>query len=86
MKLKDTLEETFSALLSNKSRTGLTVLGIVIGIGSVIAMVSVGQGATNDIESNIESMGSNLITVQPSFQRGAGQIVMKSGPGFLVQY
>jgi len=53
MKLSDTLEETFIALSSNKARTGLTILGIVIGISSVIVMVSVGQGATTSIQTSI---------------------------------
>ncbi len=72
MIVSDLFRETYSALLSNKARSGLTVLGIVIGIGSVIAMVSVGQGSTASIESSIQSLGSNLLMVSPSFQRGVG--------------
>ncbi|MCX6764857.1 MAG: ABC transporter permease [Candidatus Nealsonbacteria bacterium] len=62
----------------NKVRSGLTVLGIVIGIGSVVAMVSIGQGAQGQIQSNIESIGSNLILISPSFQRGVGTEVRSS--------
>jgi putative ABC transport system permease protein len=76
MLITDLLQETYSAVLANKLRSGLTILGIVIGIGSVIAMISIGQGAANSIEANIEAMGSNLITVSPGFQRVAGQLVM----------
>jgi len=72
MKTKDILQETFSALRSNKIRTGLTMLGIVIGIASVIAMVAVGQGASNSVSSSIESMGANLIMVNPGAQRTFG--------------
>ncbi len=72
MIVSDIFQETYSALLSNKARSGLTVLGIVIGIGSVIAMISVGQGSTASIESSIQSLGSNLLMVSPSFQRGVG--------------
>ena len=74
MKLIDTLEETFLALTSNKARTGLTILGIVIGISSVIVMVSVGQGATLSIQTSIESTGSNLLMITPGALRtfGAG--------------
>ena len=72
MKLKDLIKETFSALLSNKVRTSLTMLGIIIGIGSVIAMVSIGQGAQATIESSIQSIGSNLIMVTPGSQMGVG--------------
>jgi putative ABC transport system permease protein len=72
MKLKDVITETFSALLANKVRTSLTMLGIIIGIGSVIAMVSIGQGAQATIESSIQSIGANLIMVTPGSQRSIG--------------
>ena len=72
MIVSDLLHETYTALSANKVRSGLTILGIVIGIGSVIAMVSIGQGAQGQIQSSIESIGSNLILVMPSFQRGVG--------------
>ncbi len=66
--------------MANKARSGLTILGIVIGIGSVIAMVSIGQGVQSSITSSIESLGSNLIMVQPGTQRGVGSQV-SSGRG-----
>jgi len=72
MTIADIFEETYEALSANKARSGLTILGIVIGIGSVIAMVSIGQGAQGTIQSNIESIGSNLIIVMPGAQRGPG--------------
>ncbi|MFH1789807.1 MAG: ABC transporter permease [bacterium] len=80
MKLEDLLEETFSALTVNKMRSGLTILGIVIGIASVIAMVSVGQGVKGSIEASIQSIGSNLIMVMPGAPRGVGMQV-SSGRG-----
>ncbi len=81
MKTLDLFQETQSALLLNKVRSGLTALGIVIGIGSVIAMVSIGQGAQGTIEANIESIGSNLVIVMPGAQRGVG-FQVSSGRGF----
>ncbi len=66
----DLLKETIRSLTGNKARSGLTILGIVIGIASVIAMVSIGQGAKNTINSSIEAIGSNLIIVMPGSQRG----------------
>ncbi len=72
MKINDLLQETYSAITVNKARSGLTVLGIVIGIGSVIALTAVGQGAQNSITSNIQSIGSNLIMVQNGAQRTGG--------------
>lgn len=75
MKTFDLTQETYSALMANKARSGLTILGIIIGIASVIAMISIGQGAQNSIQSSIQSIGSNLIIVMPGAQ---------SGPGFQV--
>jgi len=73
MKFQDILQETYTALSANKARSGLTILGIVIGIGSVIAMVSIGQGASGQIQSSIEGLGSNLLTVSPGVaQQGSG--------------
>ncbi len=74
MLITDLFEETYFAISANKVRSGLTILGIVIGIGSVIAMISIGQGATGSIETSIQSMGSNLITVSPGFQRSFSQV------------
>ena len=74
MLITDLFEETYLAVFANKARSGLTILGIVIGIGSVIAMISIGQGAAGSIESSIQSMGSNLITVMPGFQRSFSQV------------
>ncbi len=80
MKISDILEETYSSITVNKMRSGLTILGIVIGIGSVIAMVSIGQGAQGSIESSIQSIGSNLILVMPGAQRGPG-VQVSAGRG-----
>ena len=74
MLITDLFKETYLAVSANKTRSGLTILGIVIGIGSVIAMISIGQGATGSIEENIQSMGSNLLTVMPGFQRSFSQV------------
>jgi len=70
--LRDLFKETIWSLAGNKVRSGLTILGIIIGIGSVIAMVAIGQGAQSSIESSIESIGSNLILVMPGSQRVGG--------------
>lgn len=80
MKIADLFEETFFALTANKVRSSLTMLGIVIGIGSVIAMVAVGQGAQNSVQNSIQSIGSNLILITPGAQRGAG-VSVSAGRG-----
>lgn len=60
------------ALLTSKLRTGLAVLGIVIGIAAVITLISLGQGGQEAISASIESLGSNLITVMPGAQESGG--------------
>ncbi len=80
MKIQDIFQETYFALSANKARSGLTILGIVIGIGSVIAMVSIGQGAQGTIEASIQSIGSNLVLVMPGAQRSAG-VQVSAGRG-----
>ncbi len=72
MRITDQLAEIYLGVSSNKVRSGLTMLGIVIGIASVIAMLSIGQGAKSQIESSIQSIGSNLLLVMPGMQRAVG--------------
>lgn len=55
----------WKALLRNKIRTFLTMLGIIIGVAAVITMVSIGEGSKQSIRSQLSSMGSNMITVRP---------------------
>ncbi len=74
MKIADLFEEVYSAISMNKVRSGLTMLGIVIGIGSAVALVSIGQAAQKQIESSIQSIGSNLIMVTPGFSAGGGNV------------
>ncbi len=64
--------EAVSTLTLNKLRTGLATLGIVIGIGSVIALISLGQASQQAIQSQIQSLGANLLTVQPGAIRQGG--------------
>ncbi|OHA90785.1 MAG: hypothetical protein A2665_00720 [Candidatus Zambryskibacteria bacterium RIFCSPHIGHO2_01_FULL_46_30] len=80
MNLNDILQETYTALVANKTRSILTMLGIIIGIGSVIAMISLGQGASGSITSSIQGLGSNLLTIVPgAIEPGRGQV--SSGRG-----
>ena len=57
--------ESFTTLTLNKVRTGLAMLGIIIGIGSVIALISLGQATQQSIQNQIQSLGANLLTIQP---------------------
>lgn len=70
--LFETLSTAFEALMLNKMRTALASLGIVIGIGAVIAMVSLGQSSQKAVEMQIQSLGSNLLTVIPGSQVSGG--------------
>ena len=72
MKTADLLQETYFAVTTNKARSGLTILGIVIGIGSVIAMISIGQGTQVSIKERIQSIGSNLLMIYPGAKFGVG--------------
>lgn len=62
----------FSSIVSNKMRSLLTMLGIIIGVAAVIALMSIGYGVQASIESNISSLGSNTITIIPGTGRKPG--------------
>ncbi len=71
MNYKNLIKIATNALMRNKFRSFLTMLGIIIGVGSVIAMLAIGQGSKESITSQISEMGSNLVFVMPgSDQRG----------------
>lgn len=78
MDYKEIISEALSTLTLNKMRTGLAVLGIIIGIGSVIALISLGQGSQKSIENSIQSLGANLLTVIPG---GTSQGGIRSAAG-----
>ena len=65
MTLAATLRLAIAALVRNKARSLLTMLGIVIGVGAVIVTVAIGAGARISVQNSISSLGSNLIVVQP---------------------
>ncbi len=69
MEYQELIIEGFQTLTNNKMRTGLAILGIVIGIGSVIALVSLGQATQQSIQTQIQSLGANLLTVIPGGQQ-----------------
>src|SRR5947209_3543518 len=65
MDVLETVRTALESLSANKLRSGLTMLGIVIGVGAVIALMSIGSGAQAAIAANIKSLGANLITITP---------------------
>ena len=78
MNFSNLLKIAVRALLRNKGRSMLTMLGIVIGIASVITMVSLGQSSTLNVKEELSSMGSNMIMVSPARQHRGG-VNMGSG-------
>ena len=77
MKVYDSFRSALQSLVVNKLRSALTMLGVIIGVAAVIAMVSIGNGASQSVQNTILNLGSNLVTVSPSFGsdnglRGAG--------------
>jgi macrolide transport system ATP-binding/permease protein len=71
-KIKDYFLESQKALLANKTRTALSVLGVVVGVASLIAMLSLGQGAQEQVKKQIANLGSNLLIVRPAVGRVGG--------------
>lgn len=72
MNIFNNIRVALRALRANKLRSFLTVLGIVIGVAAVVALLSIGRGATSGITSSIESMGTNLITISSGRIFGSG--------------
>ena len=69
---KSTLKIALKSLEVNKMRSALTSLGIIIGVAAVIAMLAVGAGMNKQDESNIESMGSNVLTIRSASAKTGG--------------
>lgn len=70
--IPSTIKISFRALMVNKVRSALTMLGIIIGVSAVIAMLAVGTGASRKIAEQISSMGSNLLMVLPGATTSGG--------------
>jgi len=70
--------QAFRSLVANKTRSLLSVLGVLIGVASVIAMLSLGTGAQRDVQQRIAALGSNLLSVRPQAPR-VGGVAMNTG-------
>ena len=66
MSLLELLRLAFSRLRTSRLRAALTMLGVVIGVASVVALVGVGQGTTSNITDRLSSLGTNLLTISPA--------------------
>lgn len=72
MNINNLLKIALKALNNNKMRCFLTMLGVIIGVGAVIAMLAIGQGSKNSIKAQISEMGSNMIMIMPGAERRGG--------------
>src|SRR5689334_20157425 len=78
MPILETFAVALEALRANKLRSFLTMLGIVIGVGAVIAMVALGRGAQQSVKDRISSLGTTLLTVVPGRAFGFGRVASGS--------
>ena len=72
MNIQNLFKIAIKALSNNKMRCFLTMLGVIIGVGAVIAMLAIGQGSKNSIKAQISEMGSNMIMIMPGAERRGG--------------
>ncbi len=81
MNIFEALRVAFAGLLANRLRSSLTMLGILIGVAAVILLVAVGNGASVQINNQIQALGANVIFVYPSNARGTGGVSQGFGTG-----
>ncbi len=79
MLFKETIQMAIEALWANKMRSLLTMLGIIIGVGAVIAMVSIGMGVRKNVQDSIASLGSNMLIVNASATKNAAGVRQAAG-------
>lgn len=70
MTFTDSVISALRAITANKLRSFLTMLGVVIGVGSVIAMIGIGEGTKKKSLENLQAMGTNMLTIMPNWRRG----------------
>jgi putative ABC transport system permease protein len=70
---RETLRIAWGGIIANKLRSGLTILGMTIGVASVIVLIAVGNGSSNAVKSQIRSLGTNVLLVLPIGLRGGGR-------------
>ena len=73
MSILESLTNALSALLANKLRSLLTMLGVIIGVGAIITTTSIGEGAKADITERIQTLGANILAVRPGQSRFRGR-------------
>jgi putative ABC transport system permease protein len=86
MNILESIRISFRALTANKLRSGLTMLGIIIGVAAVVALMSIGAGATRNITSQVEGLGSNLIAITSARNVRAVGVGAQSTPLYYSDY
>lgn len=81
MKLGKCFKHAFNMVLHSKLRSWLTITGIVIGVAAVIAIVSIGAGMQESLNSQLNALGGDIVTISPGFERGGGFFNMRGGGG-----
>lgn len=81
----ESVKMAIDGMITNKMRTFLTLLGIIIGVAAVIAMISLGMGVKAQIKENISSLGSNLLIISPGGRTSSGAR-LASGTGVRLTY
>lgn len=74
MNIINLIKVSVKAVLNNKMRSFLSMLGIIIGVAAVIIMMAIGQGSKQSIRSELSTMGTNLLTIQPGADKGPGGV------------
>jgi putative ABC transport system permease protein len=86
LNISESVRVALSSLVANKLRSALTMLGMIIGVGAVIALMSVGRGATAMVTNQIQSMGTNLLFVSPGAARTDGNVKSAQGSSPTLTY
>jgi putative ABC transport system permease protein len=86
MNILENMRIAFRALAANKLRSGLTMLGIIIGVAAVVALMSIGRGATRNITSRVEGLGSNLIAISSARTVRAAGVGAQPSPLYYSDY
>jgi len=78
--IREQIRIALAGLFANKLRSALTVLGMTIGVASVIVLISVGTGSSDAVQQRIQALGTNVLLVQRGFQRGGSSAAAATPP------
>jgi putative ABC transport system permease protein len=76
----ETVRIALGGIFANKLRSGLTILGLTIGVASVIVLIAVGNGSSKSVQASIEALGTNVLLVEPGFSFGGSSVTSSTAP------